>query len=59
MKDITLDKQIWVRVDNETHAALKEKCSKNGLKVSVLIRMLVMKYLEGDIKLWLKKLIHS
>lgn len=51
MKDITLDKQIWVRVDNETHTALKEKCSKNGLKVSVLIRMLVMKYLEGDIKL--------
>lgn len=51
MKDTTLDKQIWVRVDNNTHTALKEKCNKNGLKVSVLIRMLIMKYLEGDITL--------
>ena len=51
MKNTTLDKQIWVRVDNETHTKLKEKCEKNGLKVSVLIRMLIMKYLEGDIKL--------
>nr|DAH61370.1 MAG TPA: hypothetical protein [Caudoviricetes sp.] len=51
MKDIVLDKQIWVRVDNQTHEAFKEKCKKNGIKMSVLIRMLIMKYLEEDIKL--------
>jgi predicted DNA binding CopG/RHH family protein len=51
MKDTTLDKQVWVRVSEETHTALKEKCDKNGIKISALIRILIMKYLEEEIKL--------
>lgn len=51
MKDTTLDKQIWVRVDAETHAKMKEKCDRDKIKMSALIRMLIAKYLEGDIKL--------
>ena len=51
MKDTVLDKQIWVRVDIDTHTKLKEKCEKNRVKMSTIIRMLIMKYLEGDINL--------
>lgn len=51
MNDTTLDKQIWVRVDGNTHAKMKEKCERDKIKMSALIRMLIAKYLEGDITL--------
>lgn len=47
MKD-KLDKQIWARVDEETHAAFAEKCKSLGVPVSAMVRMLIIKFLKEE-----------
>lgn len=51
MKEVTLDKQIWTRVDADTQEKMKAKCKELGITASAAVRILIIKFIKGEITL--------
>jgi len=47
----TLDKQIWTRVSSAQHEQFKSKAKADGSCASAALRVLISKYLKGEVTL--------